>query len=622
MNSTPNFLIKEIMRVMDEIDHRARRLRLPEQIVNLEVGYHSSWMASKQETEVAMTPLMKNALELCGDIPTGDTKWRLKVGDPETKAEKWFHSAMETLLTKFNGTSKVYDENKPLLSKDHYDVQCWQNLKENMRDIQPGQADERRKAANEYTVETKAVGIKEKLLKDPVFQKSVELVFKHLPDVKASNEFLEINLPFMTKHTNVGYPFWQNDRNPVDGTNQTYAQLTMDIAKKTPLADLWKYNVSTMYGRNQRGKGRLLIAVSRIVNLSLNRLEAKEIEAYRNKSDLFLGYKDDAALKEGLTKMVDYCLPRGLKQRNNDQSRYDRHVSYELILLMNAIRCIKAQGSLSKEIALTRAALSTKSILINGLSKTDKKIYGRIFSGFIDTNAGGGIINAIITTYCIMKQDPDYAALIYDSPYYMLVMGDDNNFIYRNLNHSEFEKDMKSLGFDVNMEKDEFGPMFLQYRLFKDPDTNDLVMCYPWTRVVRSMLFKEQGKGLGPAGWYIAFLQQMAKCIEFKPAFKILVNLLIPFDKNHFFTNMSIADVIKMMKEEDAAKLAEATTEAQRRRVESTIDKLYDGDPSKSRFHESLNNGGKGLLEELHEAVKSAVDASLLKSAGITVPSK
>jgi hypothetical protein len=578
-------------------------------------------MAAGQEKLVAMTPLMKNALEIFGDKPKGDSEWRLTVDMPQTKAEKWFQEAMKLLLTKYNGTAKEYDESLPLLDKRHYDVQCWLNLKENMRDIQPGQAKQRQESAKEYSRATKTYGIIKLLKNDLVFQKAVLLVFNSLPEVKANKNFTEINLPFMTKHTNVGYPYWENDRNIVEGTNETYGQLTMREAEKVPIDKLNDYNISTMYGRNQRGKGRLLIAVSRIVNLSLNRLEAEEIKAYRRKCSLFLGYGNDEDLKRGLISMVNYADSHGLKMRNNDQSGFDKHVSYEWLLLMNAIRVIKAQGKLGKDLAMARAVLSTKTWLIDGLDDELLELFGRIFSGFIDTNAGGGCINALGTTYCVMKQDPKYSNHVYDADYPMLVMGDDNLFLYKNLDHKTFEEDMLKLGYEVNMDKDEFGPMFLQYRLFKPEGMSDPVMAYAWTRVVRSMLFKEQSKGLGPAGWYIAWLQQMQKCIEFPEAFKIIVNLLIPFDENHFFTDKSIKEIVEMMKKEDAEKLAEAKTDAQKRRFESTIDKLYDGDPSKSRFHESLSSG-EGLLHELHEAVKNAVDPSMLKSAGIAVPGK
>lgn len=619
MKQTSNYVIEEIIRVMNEIDSQAKALKPPRHVGDLSRGFEVSEKAMGQEEYVQMTPLMKNALEIFGDKPAGDDDWRLKVNDPQTKAEKWFNEAINTLLTKFNGTQKVYDENLPLLDERHYNVQCWQNVHDDFRQIQPGQAEERKEAAEEYTRATRSIGLIQKIKNDPVLQKAILLVFNQLPEVKASNQFLEINLPFMNKHSNVGYKWWQNDRNLVEGTSQTYAQMTLQVAEKVQEKDLDDWNISTGYGRNQR-KGRLLIAISRVANLWLNRLEAIEIAMYKRKSSLFLGYGNDQDLKQGLTKMVSYAEQHGLKMRNNDQSRFDRHVSYEWLLLMNAISVIKAQGALSKRIAMKRAVLSTKTWFINGLTGKLETFYGRIFSGFIDTNRGGGIINALITTYCVMKQDPKYAEHVYNADYYMLVMGDDNNFLYKNLDHKQFEKDMDSLGFKVNMEKDEFGPMFLQYRLFRSNDA--LVMAYAWVRVVYSMLMKEEGKGLGPAGWYIAWLQQMSKCIEFQPAFKILVNLLIPFDDNHFFTDKSIAEVVTMMNEEDRAKEAEAKTDAQKRRYMSTLDKLRDGDPMKSRLVESIEQGGKGYLEELHEAVKQAVDPNLLREAGIRVPAR
>lgn len=619
MKQSPNYLISEILRVMDEIDRRAKALKPPKHIEDLSRGFEVSKLAMGQEDIVQMTPLMKNALEIFGDKPKDDENWRLRVNDPLTRAEKWFNEAIETLLTKYNGTNKEYDENLPLLDKRHYDVQCWQNVHENFRQIQPGQAEERKAAAEEYTRATKSIGLVQKIKTDPVLQKAISLVFQQLPEVKASNQFLEINMPFMSKHSNVGYKWWQNDRNLVDGSNETYAQLTMKISEQLRADDLDDWNISTGYGRNQR-KGRLIIAVARVLNLWLNRLEAMEIAAYKRKSSLFLGYGNDQDLKVGLGKMVSYAEQHGLRMRNNDQSRFDRHVNYEWLLLMNAISVIKAQGALSKEIAMKRAVLSTKTWFVNGLTGKLEPIYGRIFSGYIDTNRGGGIINALVTTYCVMKQDPKYAEHVYGADYYMLVMGDDNNFIYKNLDHKQFEKDMESLGFSVNMAKDEYGPMFLQYRLFRSDDA--LVMAYAWVRVVYSMLMKEEGKGLGPAGWYIAWLQQMSKCIEFQPAFKILVNLLIPFDDNHFFTDKSISEVVKMMNEEDAQKLAEAKTDSQKRRYQSTPTKLKDGDPQKSRLVESLEHGGEGYLAELHEAVKAAVDPNFLADAGLKVPAR
>nr|QAA77647.1 RNA-dependent RNA polymerase [Kumba picobirna-like virus] len=609
--------IKRLISLMQQIDAEVHKMPKPDIPETIQRGLDVSKAASAQQDLVEMTPLFRNALEKFDGF-TEDS--RLRVNDPETKAEKWFHEATEVLLTKFNGTSKVYDENKPLLSVDHYNVQCWQNNKENWRDIQPGQADERLAAAEEYTKATDSKRVFDLLERDKLFQKAVLLVLNALPEVRASEEFLEINLPFMSKHTNVNDPFWQNDRNLApDG--RTYAQVTMDMARKIKSGkELYKYNLSTMYGRNQRGKGRLIIAVSRIVNLWLNRLEAKEIDAYRKKCSLFVGYGDDKALKEALRQMVTECLTSGLKMRNMDQSRYDRHVSYGFILLLGAMSIVKANGARSKDIAFWRAVLMSKTYLVNGLTGQIKEIFGRIFSGFIDTNRGGGIINAIITTYCCMKQDPNYSSYVYDLIYYMLVMGDDNCFVYKILDHKKMIEDMKILGFDVNPEKDEYGPMFLQYRLFEDPQTHEQVMAYPWTRVVRSMLFKETGRGLGPAGWTLAFWQQLSKLIEYPLALKIATNLILPFDREGLMLDRPVSEIIDMIQEEDRAKLEEAKTVRQANRVTITADKLNDGDPTKSRFAESLSQGGSGYLTDLQAKIREARDPNFLASLGIRVP--
>jgi hypothetical protein len=615
-NSVPQ-VIKELITYMNQIDALTRQVVKPNIPDDVSRGFDVSKLASQQVTEVAMTPLMKNCLERIDKVPED---FRLTVDMPETKAEKWLKDAVDTILTKDFGTSKKYDENLPLTSYKHYGVQCWQNNKDNWRQIQPGQADERKEAADIYTRATDAKKVYDLLEKDVIFQKAVMLVLNQLPEVRASEEFKEINLPFMTKHTNVGSPFWQNDKN-LGPDGRTYAQITLDIASKIKdPRELFKYNLSTMYGRNQR-KGRLIIAVSRIVNLWLNRLEAKEIDAYRKKSPLFVGYRDDAQLKIALTEMLRESEANGLKIRNMDQSRYDQHVSYGFILLLGAMSMMKANGSRSKEIALYRAALMTQTWLVNGLTGDIQHIFGRIFSGFIDTNRGGGVINAVITTYCCMKQDRNYSSYIYDLIYAMLVMGDDNCFVYKQLDHRQMIKDMEELGFSVNPEKDEYGPMFLQFRLFEDPDTRELVMVYAWTRVLISMLFKEQSKGLGPAGWTLAFWQQLSKLTEYPHALKCIVNLLLPFNKFGFMLDKPISEILKMIQEEDEAKLKEAKTKSQINRVETTANKLYDGDPQKQRFAEAIqSNDAKGYLADLQAKIRSAVDSTFLSQYGIRVP--
>jgi O6-methylguanine-DNA--protein-cysteine methyltransferase len=609
----------EVISLMRTIEREAAKLQQP-QITKeeLDAGFESSYKASAQEKEVHMTPLMKNALEHYGD-KTNDG-YRLKVNDPQTKAELAIVANMKQLLLEFNGSSTEFDDNLNVFSKKHYDVQCWQNLKENLRDIQPGQAKQREEMAQNYQKPTSNTveQIVKMIQSDVVFQKTILLLLDMMPAVRASDQIREIDLPFMTKHTGVGFKWWRNDRTVDPKTGKTYGEVTMSTAEAIKdMYDEWdKWNVSTMYGRNQRGKGRLLIAVSRVLNLLLNQLEGVEIPTYKTKFNLFAGYRDDEELKKVLINIGEDCERLGLKCSNEDYSSFDFTVGQGILALVGALSIMKANGSRSKKIALKRAAYAQKTLLVDGLSRKVLKILGRIFSGFIDTNRGGGLANAIQMTAELMKLDPKYSDLIYELNYYMLVMGDDNLHVYRDIPNFRqlLARNMKQdFGGIINEAKYEFGPIFLQYRVFRDPNTNEYVMVYAWTRVIRSMLMKEQAKGLGPVGWTYAFYQQLWKLYEFKEAFSIAVNLLIVFDNNKFYMDTPIAKLNEMLKQEDAAAMAKAGTDAQKRRVSSTWDRLADGDPSKARFREE----NVGLLEKIQARIREVYDPNFYNKHGL-----
>nr|UDL14516.1 MAG: putative RNA-dependent RNA polymerase [Picobirnaviridae sp.] len=610
-------VIQEVLHLMKQLQaEMIKTKRAPINAKERIKGLESSKLGASQPQDVAMTPLMKHALEHYGDIPKGkdgkySSEWRLKTDSPQSKAEKAIVGNMKQLLLQFNGSKDTFDENIPLDSVEHYNVQCHQNMKDNLRDIQPGQAKARQQMAKLYTKPTNNTvdQIMKKLETDPVFQKAVLLVLNQIPEVRASSEIREINLPFMTKHSGVGFPYWQNDRTIDVASGRTYAEITMSDAEKIKdnYKEWYKYNVSTMYGRNQRGKGRLLIAVSRILNLVLNQLEAEEIEAYKSKSPLFVGYRDDEELKKALTIILEDCTKLGLLCANEDYSSFDSTVGQGMLVLIGAMSIYKANGSRSKRIAFMRTIFATETQLMDGLDMSVLEILGRVFSGFIDTNRGGGLINAVQMTYQCMKQDDNYTDLVYKLLYYMLVMGDDNLHVYRKgkLDRKKLAIGMKQdFGGVINEMKFEFGPTFLQYRLFRDPNTKELVMVYAWTRVVRSMLMKETQKGLGPVGWTYAFYQQLAKLYEYKEAFSIAVNLLIKFDENEFFRNVPISQLNDRLKQEDAEALAKLKTDAQKRRYQSTWDRLYDGDPSKARFKE----GNDGLLQKIQDRINEVYD--------------
>lgn len=597
------YMIAEIIDNYKAILREARRMPPPKPLTDeqRERGLEVSKLGSTAPRDVPMTPLMSEALKRTGE-KTSD-KWRLLVDAPETKAEKWVQKTIESLLLKYNGPEQdTYNENLPIDSFQHYNVGCWRAKKKNLRDIQPGQDKERMEVAAKYTRVTKALDLLKLLESDVVFQKAVMLVCDAIPSVKANNEWKLVSQPFMNKDSNVTYPYFKNDRAIDPKTGKTYGELSVELAKKVGLDHVYEYNYTTLFGRNQKGKGRMICATSRVPNVLFNQLEAEEINAYREKSPLFVGYKDDLGLKQALMTMRDQLTNKGLLCRNVDQTKFDLHVNESFIVLIGAISMMKANGTKSKLIAKMRAAMMTKSWLINGLTSQVIEIFGRIFSGYIDTNRGGGLVNAIAVLYGIMEQDPEYSKLVYDLAYWMLVMGDDNLFAYEKLDYPRFVKTLESIGFEVNETKDEFGLFFLQYRLFKPENSNEYVMTYPWPRVLRSLLFKEQAKGLGKYGWELAFWQQISKCIEYKPALTILVNVAAYLDEMKLCLDMPVSQLLAEIEKEDKLAQSKKSTKNSRSKFTSTFDKLSDGDPQKARFSDSK------YLVELQSKMKEVYD--------------
>lgn len=584
-------------------------------------GVLASKLATAHPAEVPMTPIMHNMLVAFGDI---DDDGRLLTGAPVTRAERWLNETVKQLLLKQSKTvHDHYNVSLPLTSVDHYYTDCWLNFDpEKWRDIVPGQVDEINEMIKSYSGPTNG---KIPSLDDPVFLKAIEVVLDQLPRVSATRKIVEINIPFMTKHTNVGAPWWKNDRTQVPGKDMTYAQLSMKIAEehKDDIDFLFKNNVSTEFARYQRGKGRLLIAVSRLVNLVLNQLESVEIQNYKAHSPLFAGYNNSEVLRAVLTEMTRTAERLGHGMYNIDYHRYDKHVLAQWIKLWGAMSMIKCADARSIKLACARAALMLGTTLTAGTIEQVIEIYGRIFSGFIDTNRAGGGINATNMTYLIMKQDPHYVRdIVAAYRYSMLVMGDDNLLITpAGFNLSRLQKEADSLcGFEIDdATKIAFGPKFLQYRLFVDNEGHE-VMIYPWTRVLRSMLFKERPAGLGPNGWTLAFYQQLAKLTESPEFLKPVLNIVAAFDRHHLMLDRSIQDVIQGSKDEDRERAQQAKTDAQRRRLHTTNDVLYDGDPSKAAQFDDAGNLEPNYFAKVQQILKDNYDPSYLMNNGIHVP--
>lgn len=181
---------------------------------------------------------------------------------------------------------------------------------------------------------------------------------------------------------------------------------------------------------------------------------------------------------------------------------------------MDHLSISKVKDDYGKRIAKARMISHVKSSLIDGLSNRYSPIYGRIFSGEIDTNRGGGIANAIATlTISSLVGGYQFRRVVesiqrrnslnpHSSLPFLMVMGDDNLLIENSrVNQSQYSTLMKEIfNLDVSHEKGESGLFFLQRRLFRVHGKDKVVMITPFTRVLRSLLFKENRKGLGPAG--------------------------------------------------------------------------------------------------------------------------
>lgn len=622
--------IKEIQVNMDMI-HRKKTtwLRKPPMSASEEKrGLEVSKLATAHPTEVPMTPIMRNMLIAFGDIKEGE---RLKTGAPLTNAEKWLDRTVTSLLLQQSmKKTDSYDESIPICDIRHYWTQCWINWNlDKFRDIGEGQVEEINEMIATYAKPTKAIDLRSKLSNDPVFAKAIEVVAESIPTVSATRNIVEIDLPFQTKHTNVGfvpgYDGFGNDRSSVRGTDLTYAQLTMKIAEtiKDHPELLWKYNYTTEFSRYQRRKGRLINATARIINLVLNQLEAVEIEAYKTKSPLFAGYNDAQSLKKVLEQIATFCEHNGYVCRNLDYHRFDRGIVEQFIELLGAVSMLKCADQRSRDLAMYRCILMTETWLVAGTLNKVIHVFGRIFSGFIDTNRGGGLINAFSMTYLLMKQDDHYVRdIVSRILYWILVMGDDVLAIMKK------DTDLKTLqdhAKELNHEIDDpakiaFGPTFLQYRLF---DYNGKrIMIYAWTRVLRSMLMKERSSGLGPCGWTLAWYQQLAKLIDFDhPEVTEFVapvlNIVAYFDTEHLMLNIPLEKIFEGVAKEDAEALAK------NKRAVTTAEVLYDGDPSKASQYDkssakvTLSNN---YFEQVRQVLIRAYDPNYLRNHSISTP--
>lgn len=565
-----NELSRELSILRDAIKRLPRHLKFNPKVVSN--GIRTSSLAMAEVNEVHLTPYGKEWLHRA-DL----TDKRLLASTETTKFEKELTKITEELLITFVGSELLTYPNE-IFSFDNYRVDCWRNFKRDsaIRHIVPNMNKQREEEFKKFS---KPLSKPELLNLTSSELVGLDLLNDLIPDVKSSDKWVELNGLFKTKHTNVGYPFFRNDKAIDPSSGKTFGDITDNIARKSKPEEVINYPFIA-FGRNQRGKARPILGGSRIQALVFNQLESPEISAYKEHSLIFKGYLSREDLKPWLIKMGKFAETKGLTIINRDYSKFDTTVPTELRQLIGSISTVKCKDQFGKRISRARILSSLRSHLIDGLSKSIYPIYGRIFSGEIDTNAIGGKINAYVTLSSLIADDNRNQKLFYDliknkvPP--ILVMGDDNLTIsYPQRNLANIIN--KRYGMVVSEEKGESNVFFLQNRVCKSKNGDKLIMITPFTRLIRTLINKERQIGLGPYGWTIATIQILSQLIEWPELmWAVTQKIIIPNDKFHLFLDKSWNHISKGVAAED--KLAQKDKGS---KFISTFDKLNDGDPQK-----------------------------------------
>lgn len=598
---------RAIEKFLVELRKQQRNLKLvkPDGMV-LQNGLHVSKQALSMPEVVALTPYGKNMYEQL-DNKKGK---RLLAGDKVTKAEAYIEAQTRQLLNKYCGKERYeYDRTGSPSSYDNYQVDCWRNFKtgDSIRHVKPHMNEERLENFKKFSKPIKDVDIIG-YLKDPLFMKAVDFIMELIPEVTSSNKWQEVNLPFMTKHSNVGYPYYRNDQSVDPKTGLTYAQITDKQARKMKPKDVAGYPF-VAFGRNLRQKPRPILGGSRLQALVFNQLESAEIQTYKQKSPLFIAYNDDTIMKEKMVKLGEWLEKHpDIICENRDYVQYDTTVPPSLRALASAIRYIKTTDKRGKEIAFWRAVSQNKAYLVNGLDNSLRLILARIFSGEIDTNAGGGLTHAIVDVYSILQQFPNWIEevakpILQSGSSPLWVMGDDNLLSHpRSINETKYQKDVHKFNLDVSRDKGEFGLFFAQRRTYKGSDGKWYYIT-PFTRVIRQLFSKENKKGLGPAGWTVATYMNLALLIERPDIMVDVAKIFYPFDEYKLGINWTVKQLKQLIAKEDKESRAEHGP-----RSLSTAERLFDGDPLKAQF---FSDNGKSLnlgpIEKIHDILSKAL---------------
>lgn len=638
MNYVAQEVVKEFKRLLELVEKfKPREPKLKEAV---EKGLHNSRLATKQEEFVHATPIMKNALVLYKDVKQTqgeDGQWvtdKLPVG-VKSKAQVALLEMLRAAMIKEIGQEcHEYDFNVPFVDKSYYNVDCWNafdEITEKFWDIVPGQTEQVKKTMQIYSKPKTNLSGRDMLRimeHDPVMQKTLQIEQKIWPMTKASREIHAISDPFMSKKSGVSYPDYRNDStlvDPKDPKSMTWGAYEIKLAEEAyskgdEFFINWalEFAVNTVYMRRQRGKGRALIALSRRTNLAINMVNGVEMENVKNSYYINTPFlKEEEILKE-LSLTAELALKNGLLPVNIDSKQWDANLGEGLVIAQDAERMILAQGNFTKRLIEMRTAVTAKSWVVDGASNRVYPIFGRMTSGSDDTTLGNTKANRTISTYGALKTNKNYISEVVAPMRYrhVLTVGDDLLVVLKSKEDVEKFIDELVNTFHVVIHKDEkfaYGVMFIQWRVFKY--YGKYVMAYNVPRVFRSMCSKEDAKHLGRGGWTFAYWQQLSKLRMFKPALRIVLNIMAAFDQYHLSIDTPVAELIKMVQEEDKIALEKGMTE-------TTAERMYKSNPNIAGLTVTQDGVAldPGYFEQLQRDLKSVYDPNYLKSLGFDNP--
>lgn len=577
---------------------------------SLAKGLSVSKRALEPADKLEVTPWMANMMKQFD--PSVDPN-KLLVTQGELKAEKFIEGKTLELLNKYVGEEKLdYDRSLPIDHPTHYSVDCWRNFKKGVG-LRHVTVESNEKIKTVFDPFKKPFNDKEYSLEFPdEFEFGLEILDKYLPSVKADTNLRQVSLPFQNKDSNTGYPFFTNDRKKDPKTGKTYGQLAMDMAASGSTsfdeASMFPY---IGFKRLMRGKTRPIIGSSRVFNVLANRLVAPMIELYKTTA-LFSGFLDSQQLKLKMVELGDWVLKHNkgknadsqnyIMVENRDYSAYDTTIKPHLRMWMLAFDAVKnGKDKLTQDCVKLPVFSALRASIINN-GNVDE-IYGRILSGELRTNLDGSKINALITFNVLKAMDSRNCSLVHqllgDLKTGYFFMGDDNLTTYYNKNVDKFTELAKTkFGTVVHPDKGEFALFFLQRRVFKRTPASKWIMVTPFTRIIRSLIYRERPTGLGAAGWIIMAWSLLYQLIEWPELMLDIVKLLMPYDKYSLGADLTLDQLIKLLKDEDSKASQEGKS--------TTLDKLNDGDPIKQGFYDQIAQGSKdGYLSTIHRLIRT-----------------